>query len=103
MVIGGSLGQLGGLPAGADVEAEAVCDGASEEESDGEGESGLEPGLETLVPGEAEDAAAGLTVPVEAQPDKSNPVTAMPMPMPTLRRRGMSTAAGYRNEPVSEL
>jgi hypothetical protein len=101
MVIGGSLGQLGGLPAGADVEAEAVGDGASEEESDGEGESGLEPGLETLVPGEAEDAAAGLTVPVEAQPDKSNPVTAMPMP--TLRRRGMSTAAGYRNEPVSEL
>lgn len=82
MVIGGSLDQLVGLLNGMEVGAEAVSEGTAEVESEVEPEG--ETGAEALLPEDAEDPAAESTVPLEAQPDSSNPLTAATTPMPIL-------------------
>ncbi|MEY9933876.1 hypothetical protein ABH926_008538 [Catenulispora sp. GP43] len=76
IVIGGSLDQLVGLAAGADVEAEVVSDGESEDEPE------VEAGAEAVLPEDAGDPAAEPIVPEEAQPASSSPLTAAIMPIP---------------------
>ena len=90
MVIGGSLDQLLGPPAGAEVEAdaesEAEAEAVSEVEAPGESEVAAETGAEAVLPGDVEnpEPAAEPTVPLEAQPASSNPPAAAIAPTPIL-------------------
>lgn len=98
------MGSLDGTEAEveAEVAVEAVSEGAAESVSEGvaEGASEDETGAEASLSEDAENPAAEPIVPVEAQPDSSNPPTAATMPMPVLRRRGAFTREGYLNRHV---